>query len=179
MSVSVSPLPAAHLVTLVNGWGARPLQVGNRDTPAQPEESAVADRLFAVFAADPPERARLVSAMLTDTMVRPQLIEAGGRYTAAWSVPEPRFARLAAAALGLREHLLAYPERLGVCADRQCADVYVDVSRAGHRRFCSTTCQTRTRVAAFRKRRGNGTAPGLQRDDTSSAPSRAGRPGAA
>jgi predicted RNA-binding Zn ribbon-like protein len=31
--------------------------------------------------------------------------------------------------------------------------VYVDVSRNGTRRFCSTTCQNRVKAAAFRKRR--------------------------
>jgi predicted RNA-binding Zn ribbon-like protein len=76
-----------------------------------------------------------------------------GALSTAWSVPGSPTALLASAALALRGHLAAHPDRLGVCADRQCADVYVDASPAGHRRFCSLTCQNRTRVAAFRERR--------------------------
>jgi predicted RNA-binding Zn ribbon-like protein len=153
--VRVHPLDSAALVALVNDWGTRPRQVGARDAPG-PEagETAVADRLHAVFAAaDSAERARLVSTMLAEASVRPELADRDGVLAAAWSVPDEGDALLAAGALGLREHLAAHPDRVGVCADRQCADVYVDASPAGHRRFCSVTCQNRTRVAAFRERR--------------------------
>ena len=44
--------------------------------------------------------------------------------------------------------------RLGVCTARRCDRVYVDISRNGTRRFCSTTCQNRVKTAAFRSRRG-------------------------
>ncbi len=44
-------------------------------------------------------------------------------------------------------------DRLGVCRAEACDRVYVDVSRNGTRRFCSTTCQNRVKAAAFRKRR--------------------------
>jgi predicted RNA-binding Zn ribbon-like protein len=137
-----------ELVALVNDWGTLPRQVGAREAPADgsAKNAVVADRLHAVFAAeDTAKRSRLVNAMLAETAVRP---EVGG-----WSVTKPSAALLASAALALREHLAAHPERLGVCTDRQCADIYVDASPAGHRRFCSTTCQTRTRVAAFRERK--------------------------
>jgi predicted RNA-binding Zn ribbon-like protein len=45
-----------------------------------------------------------------------------------------------------------YAERLGVCAASGCDRVYVDVSRNGTRRFCSTTCQNRIKAAAHRAR---------------------------
>jgi predicted RNA-binding Zn ribbon-like protein len=45
-------------------------------------------------------------------------------------------------------------ERLGVCTAARCDRVYVDVSRNGTRRFCSTSCQNRVKAAAFRARRG-------------------------
>ena len=162
VSVRVQPLELPELVALVNDWGTVPRRTGNRAAPpaeAPPgdgpaEAIAVADRLHAVFAAaDAVERARLVNAMLAETTVRPEVAPDGGVLAAAWSVPGPRTALLASAALALRGHLAAHPDRLGVCADRQCADVYVDASPAGHRRFCSLTCQNRTRVAAFRERR--------------------------
>lgn len=42
--------------------------------------------------------------------------------------------------------------RLGVCDAERCDRVYVDVSKNGLRRFCSTTCQNRTKAAAHRAR---------------------------
>ncbi|HEY7324526.1 MAG TPA: CGNR zinc finger domain-containing protein [Streptosporangiaceae bacterium] len=43
-------------------------------------------------------------------------------------------------------------DRLGVCTAPRCDRVYVDVSRNGKRRFCSTSCQNRVKAAAFRAR---------------------------
>lgn len=45
-------------------------------------------------------------------------------------------------------------DRLGTCQARDCDRVYVDVSKNGSRRFCSTACQNRTKAAAFRRRAG-------------------------
>jgi len=42
--------------------------------------------------------------------------------------------------------------RLGVCGARACDRVFVDVSRNGTRRFCSTACQNRVKAAAHRAR---------------------------
>jgi predicted RNA-binding Zn ribbon-like protein len=44
--------------------------------------------------------------------------------------------------------------RLGVCTAPRCDRVYVDISRNGTRRFCSTTCQNRVKAATFRERKG-------------------------
>ncbi|MEU9871232.1 CGNR zinc finger domain-containing protein [Actinomadura sp. NPDC048021] len=43
-------------------------------------------------------------------------------------------------------------DRLGVCTAPNCDRVYVDTSRNGTRRFCSTACQNRVKAAAFRAR---------------------------
>jgi CGNR zinc finger len=43
-------------------------------------------------------------------------------------------------------------DRLGVCSAPACDRVYVDTSRNGTRRFCSTSCQNRVKAAAFRER---------------------------
>ena len=43
--------------------------------------------------------------------------------------------------------------RLGICHADRCDRVYVDTSKNGSRRFCSTTCQNRVKAAAFRSRR--------------------------
>ncbi|WP_260190992.1 CGNR zinc finger domain-containing protein [Actinophytocola gossypii] len=44
-------------------------------------------------------------------------------------------------------------ERLGICNATACDRVYVDISRNGTRRFCSTACQNRVKAAAFRARK--------------------------
>jgi predicted RNA-binding Zn ribbon-like protein len=44
--------------------------------------------------------------------------------------------------------------RLGVCTAPRCDRVYVDASRNGTRKFCSTACQNRVKTAAFRSRQG-------------------------
>lgn len=43
-------------------------------------------------------------------------------------------------------------DRLGVCSAPACDRVYVDTSRNGARRFCTTACQNRVKAAAFRER---------------------------
>ena len=46
--------------------------------------------------------------------------------------------------------------RLGTCDSDDCAQVFVDGSRNGSRRFCSTTCQNRVKAATFRRRHAGG-----------------------
>lgn len=43
-------------------------------------------------------------------------------------------------------------DRLGVCTAPRCDRVYVDTSRNGSKRFCSSACQNRVKAAAFRER---------------------------
>ncbi len=50
--------------------------------------------------------------------------------------------------------------RLGTCTADRCDRVYVDASRNGTKRFCSTACQNRVKAAAFRARQAaQGNAP--------------------
>lgn len=49
--------------------------------------------------------------------------------------------------------------RLGVCSAAACDRVFVDQSRNGSRRFCSSACQNRTKAAALRARRRTGAQP--------------------
>ncbi len=42
--------------------------------------------------------------------------------------------------------------RLGICVAGRCDRVFVDTSKNGTRRFCSTTCQSRVKAATFRAR---------------------------
>ena len=44
-------------------------------------------------------------------------------------------------------------DRRGVCQHTTCADVYIDASPGGTRRYCSDSCQNRANVAAYRARK--------------------------
>ncbi len=46
----------------------------------------------------------------------------------------------------------AMHDRLGLCSAPACDRAYVDTSRNGTRRFCSTACQNRVKAATFRER---------------------------
>ena len=176
----VEPMAPDVLVWLVNEWGSVPRAAagedqapypdtgllgallagsGVRDCPPElltsPALTQVADRLHPVFAArNLSERVTLVSGLLAQTGVRPALNLDDGRPGETWLVEDARQALPAAAALTLRHQLAGHdPDRVGVCAGRDCADAYIDASPGGRRRFCSVTCQNRARVAAWRQRR--------------------------
>ena len=176
MAVCVHEMQPAALVELVNEWGTAPrAEAGEQGLPYPPRAglldrlgiptsaaprsdrawTALADRLHPVFATgSPAERVRLVNDLLTASGVRPTLRPNGVGTEPGWLVDHPRHALLGAAAVTLRTLCLGgSAERLGVCAARHCADVYLDGSPTGRRRFCSLTCQNRARVAAFRRRR--------------------------
>jgi predicted RNA-binding Zn ribbon-like protein len=118
------------------------------------ELAAASDRLHVVLGEpDPARRAGRINDYLTETGVRPTLRAVRGELRRGWTVSEPRAAVLGAATITLREFFAEHsPGRLGVCAGQRCADVYADTSPAGRRRFCSVTCQNRTRLAAYRRR---------------------------
>jgi predicted RNA-binding Zn ribbon-like protein len=172
------PYPDTDLLAaLLAGSGVRSCPPAALTTPALRQ---VADRLHRVFAAtDLGERVRLVAGLLAETAVRPALelelpldldLEQGAtaarpsataarpsataaRPSATWQVDDAPHVLLAAAALTLRHQLAEHdPARIGVCSGRRCADAFIDASPAGQRRFCSLTCQNRTRVAAWRQR---------------------------
>ena len=50
-------------------------------------------------------------------------------------------------------------DRLGLCNAPACDRVYIDISRNGTRRFCSTACQNRVKAAAFRARKAQPASP--------------------
>jgi predicted RNA-binding Zn ribbon-like protein len=153
MATRIVVTPLAELVAFVNEWGTLPRAVGGRPPSEDRGRTALADELHPVFAATTGiERAALVTALLDHTRVRPALADHDGALVEEWTVDDDAQAGRAAAALALHHHLAEHPGRLGVCADDQCAEVYVDASPAGRRRFCCLTCQNRARAAAFRRR---------------------------
>ena len=100
--------------------------------------------------------AMTVNALLAETGARPQLDRHDGE---PWhlhfhgSADSTAQGWAAGCATGLAVVLgTEMYNRLGVCTAPRCDRVYVDVSRNGTRRFCSTTCQNRVKTAAFRAR---------------------------
>ncbi|WP_131742342.1 CGNR zinc finger domain-containing protein [Actinomadura roseirufa] len=120
----------------------------------------VARRLRLVFQAvadgDLDAAAGHVNRMLEETQARPRLERhdgepwhvhfhgAGGGLADDWAGP---CATGLAVVIGGELH-----DRLGVCTAAHCDRVYVDTSRNGTRRYCSTACQNRVKTAAFRAR---------------------------
>ena len=150
---------AARLNSLVKSGGRR------TEVPEAVAEAfgAVAASLRAVFAAiaadDVDDAAHRVNAMLAATGAHPALERHDGE---PWHVhfhSADETSRVKGWAAGCATGLAIVLggelyDRLGVCTAPHCDRVYVDTSRNGSRRFCSTACQNRVKAAAFRERRG-------------------------
>ena len=102
------------------------------------------------------DAARQVNALLIRTGARPELERHDGQpwhlhfHAADNSLPD---GWAAGCATGLAVVLGSDGcDRLGVCTAPRCDRVYVDISRNGTRRYCSTSCQNRVKTAAFRAR---------------------------
>jgi predicted RNA-binding Zn ribbon-like protein len=110
----------------------------------------------AVGAGDVDDAARQLNALLIRTGARPALERHDGEpwhlhfHAADTSLPN---GWAAGCATGLAVVLGGdHWDRLGVCTASGCDRVYVDTSRNGTRRYCSTSCQNRVKTAAFRAR---------------------------
>jgi hypothetical protein len=97
----------------------------------------------------------VVNGLLRDSASRPYISTHDGR------APHIHYAHedddevtrtKAFTAAGLAHVLSMDPARLGRCDREGCGTVYVDTSRNGRRRFCSTRCATRVHVADHRGR---------------------------
>ena len=100
--------------------------------------------------------AGLVNDLLDDTGARPRL----DRHDDGWNLHfhGPDDGLVVGWTAGIASALAlvvgsAWAGRLGVCSAVPCDRVYVDDSRNGSRRFCSTRCQNRVKAAAHRARR--------------------------
>jgi predicted RNA-binding Zn ribbon-like protein len=130
-------------------------------------------RIFeAIAAGDVDRAANGVNALLARTGARPYLERHDGEpWHLHYHGTEDSLATGWAAGCGAGlAVVLGGPEwgRLGVCTAPRCDRVYVDISRNGTRRFCSTTCQNRVKAAVFRERRNDG-AGSAHRAETGSA----------
>jgi predicted RNA-binding Zn ribbon-like protein len=141
---------------LTRPGGAAP-QISEPQAHALAAVAATLRRVFvAVDGGDLASAAGLVNRLLRESGARPQLDHdpADGWNLHFHGVDDSIVAGWTAGcasgmALALGSDLAG---RLGVCAAARCDRVYVDASRNGARRFCSTACQNRTKAAAFRAR---------------------------
>jgi predicted RNA-binding Zn ribbon-like protein len=119
----------------------------------------LAGRLHGVFEAldrgDVDAAAVDLNALLADHPAHPHLAKEGGRWRLHHHPADAALVPMTTAicAEGLARVIGAGDaRRLGTCADAGCERVFLDLSKNGSRRFCSTTCQNRVKAAAFRGR---------------------------
>jgi predicted RNA-binding Zn ribbon-like protein len=155
-----APPAGADLVDAVS----EAIGAGRPQRPVTAQEAAelavVAGWLRVVFDAvdkgDVDAAALTVNALLAETGARPQLDRHDGEswhmhFHASTDSLGQGWAAGCATGLAIVLGTEMY-DRLGVCTAPRCDRVYVDVSRNGTRRFCSTSCQSRVKAAAFRAR---------------------------
>ena len=149
---------AAALNALFKSAGSR-TEVGSAEAEAfVPVATALGVVFSAVAAGDVDRAAHQLNDLLAATGAHPALDRHDGEpwhihfHSADESSPAAGWA--AGCATGLAIVLGGeLHDRLGVCTAPHCDRVYVDVSRNGSKRFCSTACQNRVKAAAFRERR--------------------------
>jgi predicted RNA-binding Zn ribbon-like protein len=116
----------------------------------------VRDRLRAAFEApDQAATAAILNDLISRAGAQPYVTDHDGRWHIHYSAPEASAAeRLTAiAAMSLAVVMSEFGwERLGVCGADNCADAYIDTSRNRSRRYCSSSCGSRSNVAAYRAR---------------------------
>lgn len=144
---------AAELLRMMRDAGMSLTQLTDAEAA---EVQAWGRRIRAVFVEpDPDRRIDLVNDLLAETACRPFISRHDGLpahlHYAAENDALPR--RIRAFTAGGLAHLLCEDAaRLGACAREGCEIVFVDTSRNGRRRFCSTRCATRVHVAEHRAR---------------------------
>lgn len=147
----VNAAPEQSLFDLLDEADYKPL------TPLSDEQTAELRRWIArldeVFTAPSVD---LLNDLLAETTSQPYISTHDGR------APHLHYSRIDApvhervkayTAAGLAELFCDDPGRIGRCARPGCGTVYVDTSRNGRRRFCSTRCSNRVHVADHRSRR--------------------------
>ena len=142
--------PDRDLLRLLAESGYRP--IGTLDTGQTAELRRWIARLDEVFTAPTVD---LLNALLAETTSQPYISTHDGRpphlHYARETAPTDERVKAYTAA-GLAELFCEDPGRIGRCARDGCDLVFVDTSRNGRRRFCSTRCSNRVHVAEHRIR---------------------------
>jgi predicted RNA-binding Zn ribbon-like protein len=176
------PAPRDDELAAAATQALEPYRAGGRDLTfaeaAELREAALAVRevFEAVAAGQVDDAAELVNALLLSTGARPMLDRHDGE---PWHLhfhgADDTLANgwAAGCVTGLAVVLGSdLGGRLGVCTAERCDRVYVDTSKNGTRRFCSTACQNRVKAAAFRARQ----ACDASEQDQAGQPTRASHP---
>ncbi|KAA2265723.1 CGNR zinc finger domain-containing protein [Solihabitans fulvus] len=155
-------LSPSRLLDLLREFDYKPLGAVSAEQAAT--LTGWARRLDEVFGEpDIDRQTDLVNALLADAAAQPYISRHDGRpphlHFANEHDPVDRRLRAYTAA-GLAHAVCQDGGRLGRCDRHDCAIVYVDTSRNGRRRFCSTRCANRVHVADHRSRHTIGTTPG-------------------
>ncbi len=154
------PYPLPHDNELAKALAAGLRARGRMDATQARKLVAAAARLRIVFEqagrGDIDAAARTVNALLDELRPTPYLERHDGEpWHLHYHGRDQDFADgwAASCAIALATVLGSeYADRLGVCSAAVCDRVFVDVSRNGTRRFCSTACQNRVKAAAHRAR---------------------------
>ncbi|MEU6641734.1 CGNR zinc finger domain-containing protein [Saccharomonospora sp. NPDC046836] len=151
--VNAGRVPAADLAAIMSGEGSSLTALTEQDA------ACVADwaqRLRPVFTeTDLHTRVELLNTLLADSACRPYISRHDGKppHLHYAGEGEDPVRRIQAYTVGGLAHLLCEdPDRIGVCLRQGCGVVFVDTSRNGRRRYCSTRCATRVHVAEHRER---------------------------
>ncbi|GAB0106692.1 CGNR zinc finger domain-containing protein [Nocardia sp. JMUB6875] len=146
----VNAAPGEDLGRLLMASGYQP--VGPIDARQDAELRRWIRELDAVFTNPSVE---LLNALLAKTTGRPYISVHDGRaphlHYAEETAPVDERVK-AYTAFGLAALFCEDPTRIGRCAREGCDVVFVDTSRNGRRRFCTTRCSTRVHVAEHRRR---------------------------
>jgi predicted RNA-binding Zn ribbon-like protein len=114
-------------------------------------------RLRRLWEADEDEVVEIVNALLRESNALPQLVRHDGlAYHLHATAPDaPLAARMAVEAAMAFVDVVRSGElsRLRICADPQCGNVVVDLSKNRSKRFCDAGCGNRAAVTAYRARK--------------------------
>jgi hypothetical protein len=169
--VPTTPTPLSTVVRFVNGWSPTARRAAVDDDPdARPDIDEIltqlgvpgaaptgatlerlAEQLYGVFVAvGCDDRLAALNELVRSAHLRPVL----GARGIAWRTPSDDVTLRAAAVSALIDHWSIDPSltRLSVCTGHHCADALVDSTQANNRRYCSLTCQNRTKTRNRRRR---------------------------
>ena len=144
----------AQLDALLDAW----LYSGRRDGDARELAEVVAarERLRALWALDRDDAVVEVNAILAESTAVPRLVrhDTLDWHIHATSLDAPLAERiLVEAAMALVDVIrAAETDRMRACAADDCTGIFLDLSKNGSRRFCSTRCGNRMAVGADRAR---------------------------
>jgi predicted RNA-binding Zn ribbon-like protein len=149
-----------HLVALRDVLAVDPASIAALRTADVPGFVELADELRAIFVSLDRQQvdraAAAVNELLADHPAQPHLAKEEGRWRLHHHPVDAALVPMwtAICAEGLARAIGGgHADRLGTCDAADCGRAFVDLSKNGSRRFCSTTCQNRVKAAAFRRRR--------------------------